>query len=266
MKTRKNAIMAAALTLGITMLVSPGAQSQPLDDRVIVNMPYTTTVGHKTLPPGEYVIQRMHSASGSRVLLFYSDNGMKFETSAMTIPVLDINTARDTKVVLNRIGDDYYYDKVWVQGKDYGYEFILPKEARARRRELMAQVTVPASTSSSTITTTTTTTTTDDADANRIAEAEIQTEQPVQQAEVNVDVNADLEKPDLDTKAELDVKTDVEAPVETDLSSSADREMDQNPAPAERTTMPTTYTGWLAMMLGGGALLGAGFVVRKHVA
>lgn len=259
MKTRKNAIMAAALTLGITMLVSPGAQSQPLDDRVIVNMPYTTTVGHKTLPPGEYVIQRLHSASGSRVLLFYSDNGMKFETSAMTIPCLDINTARDTKVVLNRIGDDYYYDKVWVQGKDYGYEFILPKEARARRRELMAKVTVPASTSSSTITTTTTTTTTDD--ANRIAEAEIQTEvvEPVQQAEVKVEEQVDLE-----AKVETPVQAEPEPAVE--LTESADREMDQNPAPAERTTMPKTYTGWLAMMLGGGALLGAGIVLRKQVA
>jgi len=255
MKTRKNAIMAAALTLGITMLVSPGAQSQPLDDRVIVNMPYTTTVGHKTLPPGEYVIQRLHSASGSRVLLFYSDNGMKFETSAMTIPCLDINTARDTKVVLNRIGDDYYYDKVWVQGKDYGYEFILPKEARARRRELMAKVTVPASTSSSTITTTSTTIT--DTDANRVAEAEIQTEvteQPVLQAEVKTE------------EVETQVETPVQAEPEPELTESANREMDQNPAPAERTTMPKTYTGWLAMVLGGGALLGAGIAVRKQVA
>jgi hypothetical protein len=224
---------------------------------VIVNMPYTTTVGHKTLPPGEYVIQRLHSASGSRVLLFYSDNGMKFETSAMTIPCLDINTARDTKVVLNRIGDDYYYDKVWVQGKDYGYEFILPKEARARRRELMAKVTVPASTSSSTITTTTTTTTTD-ADANRIAEAEIQTEvaEPVQQAEVKVEEQLDLQ---------AKVETPVQAEPEVALTESADREMDQNPAPAERTTMPKTYTGWLAMMLGGGALLGVGIAVRKQM-
>lgn len=257
MKTRKNAIMAAALSLGIAMLVSPGAQSQPLDDRVIVNMPYTTTVGHKTLPPGEYVIQRLHSASGSRVLLFYSDNGMKFETSAMTIPCLDINTARDTKVVLNRIGDDYYYDKVWVQGKDYGYEFILPKEARARRRELMAKVTVPASTSTSTITTTSTTTT--DVDANRIAEAEIRTDvaEPVQQAEVKIEDQTDLE-----TK----VETPVQAEPEPELTESANREMDQNPAPAERTTMPKTYTGWLAMLLGGGALLGAGIAVRKQIA
>lgn len=253
MKTRKYAIMAAALTLGIAMLVSPGAQSQPLDDRVIVNMPYTTTVGHKTLPPGEYVIQRLHSASGSRVLLIYSDKGMKFETSAMTIPCLDINTARDTKVVLTRIGDDYFYDKVWVQGKDYGYEFPLPKEARLRRKELMAKVTVPASTSTSTITTTTTT------EAERAA---VEEQAVVQQAEVKTET-------EIETKVETPVvETPVQAEPEPELTETANREMDQNPAPApaERTTMPKTYTGWLAMMLGGGALLGAGLALSKKVA
>src|SRR5438445_11891216 len=160
MKTRKYAIVAAALTLGVAMLVSPGVQAQPLDDRVNVTMPYTTVIGHKTRPPGDYVIQLMPSAGGGgRVLLIYSDKGMTFETSAMTIPCLDPKIARDTKIEVSRIGDDYYYDKVWVQGKEYGYEFILPKEARQRRKELMAKVTVPASTSSTTSTTTTTTTT-----------------------------------------------------------------------------------------------------------
>src|SRR5689334_21242133 len=156
MITRKSAIV-AALTLGTVMFISPGVKAQPLDDRVNVSMPYTTVIGHKTLPPGDYVIQRMSSAGGGgRVLLIYSDNGMKFETSAITIPCLDPKVARDTKIVLDRIGNDYYYDKVWVQGKEYGYEFILPKEARMRRKELMAQVTVPGNVSTSTITTTTT--------------------------------------------------------------------------------------------------------------
>ena len=45
----------------------------------------------------------------------------------MTIPTLDPNTARDTKVVLHHYGSDYYFDKIWVQGKDYGYEFPLPQ-------------------------------------------------------------------------------------------------------------------------------------------
>ena len=45
MKTRNYLNLAGALTLGIAMLASPRAQAQPLDDRVIVDMPYTTTVG-----------------------------------------------------------------------------------------------------------------------------------------------------------------------------------------------------------------------------
>ena len=174
MKTRNYLNLAGALTLGMALLASPSAQAQPLDDRVIVDMPYTTTVGDKTLQPGEYVIQRLHSQSGNgRILLIYSDNGMKFETSTMTIPVLDLNTARDTKVVLTRIGDDYYYNKVWVQGKQYGYEIPLPKAARLRRDELMAQVTVPGRTSSSSDTSTITTTTQPaETEAPLVAEAE----------------------------------------------------------------------------------------------
>jgi len=254
MNTRKYAIVAATLALGIAMLVSPGAKALPLEDKVVVNMPYTTIIGEKTLPPGDYVIQRMRDAGGGgRVLLVYSDNGMKFETSAITIPVLDLNTARDTKVVLSKIGDDYYYDKVWVEGKQYGYEFILPKEARDRRRELMAQVTVPGSTSTSTITTTT--------ETARAAEpapviTETETEREVE-TESRLEAQATPPAPPVAPEHEV-------APL-PESSESADREMDQNPPPApeERTTMPTTASDWLGMLAGSGALLGLGAYLRR---
>src|SRR5207248_1479837 len=90
--------------------------------------------------------QRLPDNGGSRVLLFYSDNGMKFETVALPFAALDINTARDTKLVLNHVGEDYYIHKIWVQGKDYGYELPMPKGLKARRTEQMAKVTVPAET------------------------------------------------------------------------------------------------------------------------
>jgi hypothetical protein len=254
MKTRKYAIVAAAaLTLGIAMLGAPGAKAQPLDDRVNVTMPYTTIIGHKTLEPGDYVIQRMPSAGGGRVLLIYSDKGMKFETSAMTIPCLDPKIARDTKVVLTRIGADYYYNKVWVQGKEYGYEFILPKEARLRRKELMAQVTVPASTS---ITTTTTTTT---------ASAAVPEEPAlIREEETKVETEARVEAEPLPAPVP---ETEVSPAPLPEESASADREMDQNPLPApvpeERTSMPKTSSGWLAMLAGSSALLGAGVFLRR---
>src|SRR5689334_646225 len=112
---------AAALALAVWTSAGP-VQGQPLYDRIHVNLPYKIMLGDKTLEPGDYtILQLPDQGGGSRVLLFYTDNGMKFETSAMSIPALDINTARDTKVVLNHVGDDYYINKIWVQGKDYGY-------------------------------------------------------------------------------------------------------------------------------------------------
>jgi len=250
MITRKYAIVAAALTLGIAMLVSSGVQAQPLDDRVNVTMPYTTVIGHKTLLPGDYVIQRMPSAGGGRVLLIYSDKGMKFETSAITIPCLDPKIARDTKIVLSRIGDDYYYDKVWVEGKEYGYEFVLPKEARMRRKELMAQVTVPGTLGTSTTTT---------------ASAEIP-EQPapiVTEQESKVETESTLEAQAVPVPAP-EVRPEITPLPE---ESSADREMDQNPppapAPAERTSMPKTSSDWLSLLAGSSALLGLGVFMRR---
>jgi hypothetical protein len=49
-----------------------------------------------------------------------------------------------TEVVLHHFGNDYYFDKVWIQGKDYGYEFPLPQDARSRENERGAAVTVAA--------------------------------------------------------------------------------------------------------------------------
>jgi LPXTG-motif cell wall-anchored protein len=133
------------LALGLATWNTPGQAQGPLYDRVNVTLPYAVTVGDRTLQPGDYVIQQLRDVGGgSRVLLIYSDNGMKFETSAMTIPALDLNTPERTSVILHHFGPDYFFDKVWIQGKDYGYEFPLPDSVKARERERMAAVTVPA--------------------------------------------------------------------------------------------------------------------------
>src|SRR5215470_3966424 len=145
MKIGTSMITAGILALGAAAWLTPAKAQGPLYDRVEVNLPYTVTIGEKTLQPGDYIIQQLRDAGGgSRVLLIYSDRGMKFETSAMTIPALDINTARDTKVILHHFGPDYYFDKVWIQGKDYGYEFPLPSSVKARQRERMEPVSVAA--------------------------------------------------------------------------------------------------------------------------
>src|SRR5262249_40257665 len=231
MKTLKSANIWALSMLGIAMLITPNAKSQPLDDKVTVTMPYTTTIGHKTLPPGDYVIKRMPNQGGSRILLVYSDDGMKFETSAMTIPVLDPDVARDTKIILSKVGEDYYYDKVWVQGKSYGYQFILPKEARNRQRELLAINANRSGSSTATVTTTT--------ETARVEEPLVE-QQAVQQEEQKSEVQTQTEVPQAEPAPE---PAPVSEPEPAPLPESADRAVDE-PAPAPaREEMPATAAG-----------------------
>src|SRR5215475_2450947 len=134
MKRKSFAIAAGAAATTLAMTVAMWAQ--PLYDRIHANIPYPVVLGDKVLQPGDYTIQQLPSTGGgARILLFYTDNGMKFETSAMTIPALDPNTARDTRLVLNHTGEDYYINKIWVQGKDYGYELPIPERLKSREKE-----------------------------------------------------------------------------------------------------------------------------------
>jgi len=252
MKLGTFAIAAGVLALGLATLITPGVAQGPLWDGVHVNLPYTVTIGEKTLQPGEYTIQQLRDlGGGSRVLLIYSDQGMKFETSAMTIPALDINTARDTKVVLHHFGPDYYFDKVWIQGKDYGYEFPLPNSVKSRQKEAMQAVSVAANYSTMAAqetTATTTKTTTEQATTNAQTSAAAQTEQAtVAQSTVEQSTVAQQTAPP--------VTTPVPEP-------SANREIEA-PAPAPRE-MPHTSAGWLMMLLGGGTLSGAGLALRRR--
>jgi hypothetical protein len=247
MKSKYFSYGAAALALGAALLVVPGkVQGQgPLYDRVDVNLPYTVTIGDKVLQPGEYVIQQLDSTSGdSRVLLIYGDNGMKFETSAMTIPCLDPNTARDTRVTLHHFGNDYYFDKVWIQGKDYGYEFPLPNSVKQREKEEMQPVSVAANYSSTPApaeTATTTQKTTTEAAQQPV------TTPPAQQAET---------MPPATQQAQT-------TPPATERAQTMPPATEAN-REAPPTTMPKTSADWVMMLLSGGSLSGLGLALRRR--
>jgi thiol:disulfide interchange protein len=209
------------------------------------------------LEPGDYTIQQLPSNGGaSRVLLFYTDNGMKFETSAMTIPALDINTARDTRLVLNHVGEDYYINKIWVQGKDYGYELPMPKSMKSRENEKTTETTVAAQYQP-----TSETPKTETAEAT---EQKATTPPPVTSETPAKPTETEPAQP-VETPAPVTTPTPTPTPADAN-ANTADRAMtDQDaakttPAPA---TMPKTAANWLMMLLGGGTLSGAGLMLRR---
>jgi len=258
MKLGTFAFAAGTLALGLALWTTPGGAQGPMWDRVNVSLPYTVTIGEKTLQPGDYVIQQLRdSGGGGRILLVYSDKGMKFETSAMSIPALDINTARDTKVVLHHFGNDYYLDKVWIQGKDYGYEFPLPNSIKEREKERMAAVTVPAQYSSvaaedTTATTSASATTAQTPQTDTVAEQQRETiaqQTPPDTPAVAVPITATPEPAPTTARSEPTPAPATMAP--------------ENESNTANRAMPETSAGWLMMLLGGGTLSGAGMVLRR---
>jgi len=262
MKLKSLATTAGAAALALAMWLTPGAvQGQPMYDRIHVNLPYKIMLGEKTLEPGDYTIQQLPSTGGaSRVLLFYTDNGMKFETSAMTIPALDINTARDTKVVLNHAGNEYYINKIWVQGKDYGYELPVPKGLKGREKE-MTETTVAAQYQPTSENVKTETAQTETAPTQPAEQSKAAAPPPVT-AETSVRPTETPQPAETPQRTETATAQTPTTPAPDTSANSADRAAAETPAPAP-THMPNTAANWLMMLLSGGTLSGAGLMLRR---
>jgi len=312
-------ITAGVVALGLAAWNTPSKAQGPMYDRVNVSLPYSVTIGERTLQPGDYVIQQLRDqGGGSRVLLIYSDNGMKFETSAMTIPALDRNTPESTKVVLHHFGNDYYFDKVWIQGKDYGYEFPVPDSVKARERERMQPISVAAqystvqqtessSTSTTATSTTTAATTQGTSSAAESAATTARTSTPpaadsaattgrtttpaaADSAATTRRSTSPAAADSATTARQTTQPYNTQSPATTSGTMTAQNQTTTRPSSVqgESTTsaanssattarstarsmndnaadraMPNTSAGWLMMLLGGGALSGAGLSLRR---
>ena len=103
-------------------------------------LPYQVEVREAGLPPADYEIRKVFD----QVLQFVKDprEPSRMEVMASVFPLTAISkeTPESTKVVLKRIGDEYYFDKVWIVGNTSGYEFVLPERAKERERERMSSL------------------------------------------------------------------------------------------------------------------------------
>jgi len=273
----------------VAIFLATGVAQGPMHDKVNVNLPYPVTIRGIVLEPGAYEIRQMTGPTNNRVLHIFRDGGMKLETTVMTIPTLDNKTPEDTKVVLHHIGKDYYFDKIWIQGKDYGYEFVLPDEVKSRMKELSESYSV-AATYESTSATTSVTAQAEQKEAEDKAAAERAEQERLAQAERDKQAEADrLAQAERDRLAQAErdrlaqeerdrlaqAERDRLAQEERDRVAQAERdrlaqeERDRlaaaaaKPSTEEAATMPDTADNWLITLAGGLALLSLGLLLRR---
>jgi hypothetical protein len=223
--------MALAAFAGMAMVASA-------NDRVIVEFPFNVTAGDKVLEPGKYTIQRLPNST-SKVLLIHDEDG-KFQAMMMPISAYSLRTPEDTKVVLHRVGDhEYHFDKIWIQGNNYGYEIPLSKKVKSRQAEWLLAKSVPRPAVSEELAV--------DSEASRFADV----------AEAAQALVPDLST-DVDTPAATAAATETEAEPETLAYATPPAAFDSANSVAEPIEMPETAANWLSMLLLGAAIPTAG--------
>src|SRR5262249_8588070 len=114
------------------LLASSSASAQT--DRVKANIPFNFIAGKKTLPAGEYTIERGTSNQRDLLLIRSADNRHALFLWAMD--TIATKTPTETDLVFNRIENKYFLTKIWIAGEDTGREIREPRAERELERGL----------------------------------------------------------------------------------------------------------------------------------
>src|SRR5688572_10115143 len=261
----------------IVMGASFTLMSQGLTDGVKVTLPYPVTVDEVVLEPGEYEIRRASSTT-DQILRFFDKDKLRYQTVAITIPAEEQRVPEETKIVLHHIGDKYYFDKIWMEGKTYGYEFPLPERARALQRELAVTVPakyesvqgaavtaaaaqVPVTQGSNPVENSPADAAAQESQNREVRDAQVEpfNNDPQQVAALQQE-QRETPAPGIDSRQQnAQTGQDAQRPRES-VQTSQD-----NAAAAgrERDELPATASNWLAYMLGGGLLLMTAGLLRR---
>jgi hypothetical protein len=216
----------------------------PISDTIKVTFPNPVIVAGERVPAGEYTIRQVDSASNPRLLEFASEDGTRHELVASAMPAADQLVRRDTSVILEQRGDDYYLRQIWIEGKDYGYEFAPSPDERS----------------------------TEVAAADRLTLAATYVPEPAERAEVippaptpapeeRVEVTPPPPAaPEPEERAQVTPPPVVEQPSPAPTPAPAPAA----PEPREAEPLPATAAHWAGMLLAGFGLTAAGLVLRRR--
>jgi hypothetical protein len=120
--TKLSALMAGVCLAG---LLGAGPAVAQMVDVVRVTLSHGAMMGTIPLPPGEHTIRELTDiGSSASVIQIRSSAGASAAAMAMRIPEPNNRRTGHTQVVLQRDGDKYHIDKIWLEGREYGYELL----------------------------------------------------------------------------------------------------------------------------------------------
>ncbi len=147
MKTRFLMLVRVVLLVGLTVGPSPAKAA-----RFRAEIPFEFVVGHSTLPPGQYIFQRLLGKAKAQdtigILVVRSVDSRIYRAivTAMGPQRMDAGSS-DSRLVFIRHQSRHYLDRVWLAGDEVAHvlpnvprEAIVAKEANVGDVISMAQL------------------------------------------------------------------------------------------------------------------------------
>ena len=135
MKRHLNILMAIAMLVAL-FTVSARAQITS-GQKVVANIPFTFSVGGKTLPAGRYTITMLNPTSDRKLLQLRSADG---RSTAMILTIsVNAKASEKTKLAFRRYGDQYFFAHAQLAGDATTLSTFKSRAERAQERAIGAQ-------------------------------------------------------------------------------------------------------------------------------
>ena len=132
MKRHLNLTIAIIIVCGF---FAPNGEAQTLGSQTIrARVPFTFTVGEKSLPAGIYTVRILNPTSDRKALLIRSEDGR----SSGIVQTLGVNgaLAGSTKLVFRRYGDRYFFAQAQMAGETTSLAATRTRSERATQRAM----------------------------------------------------------------------------------------------------------------------------------
>ena len=112
-----------SMLLGLTvLLLATAAPAQQTN--VTATVPFDFMVGDRAYPAGEYAVK---SLSGNGIVLRIENIQASDKVIVLTNSCTSVQRAAGTKLVFQRLGDNYFLYQIWTAGNSAGREFVMSK-------------------------------------------------------------------------------------------------------------------------------------------
>ena len=131
---KRHLYLSIAIMIICGVFATSGQAQTSASPTMRAHVPFTFTVGNKSLPAGDYAVRILNPTSDRKTLQIRSENG---RVSAI-VQTVGVNgaLAKDTKLVFRRYGEQYFFAQAQMAGDTTSLAATKTRAERATQKAL----------------------------------------------------------------------------------------------------------------------------------